>query len=608
VGDNWGAQSAQVGAALIGNGTVANPLNLAPQGAVNGQFMQFNGMAWVPANLPPTVGDNWGAQSAVVGTTLIGNGTVATPLNLAQQSANVGEVLKWNGATWLPSADNSGGTGDNYIGGTGIQITGVSPNFVINNIGDADNVPTNELQNLSIVGDVLSISNGNSVNIPVGPTYNAGAGISLAGNTITNTGDLSFTNELQNLSIVGDLLSISNGNSVNIPVGPTYTAGAGISLAGNVIANTGDLSNINELQELKLTGSILEISNGNSVDLDPLLGSGSDDWDKTGNEIFNVNTGNVLIGTNVNTAGKLQVINGDAQPAIFAQSSAGPGGAFTSATGPALITDLGNVGIGTPAPAARLHIVGNGESLRLQGPTPSISFVPGAGAPGYARMFNASLSFGTNDASNVSLVPNGFNAVVASGLTGNVGIGELNLTNASLRVLQKQGGLVIHNQNNGNFWEFSADPANGSLVLLNSSLAGPAGVFLPNGAYMQLSDRRLKTDLSRISNSVLDKMMKLQPMSYRYTAESTDSKRSIGFIAQDMQVLFPELVGQVVNPKTGIEYLNVNYGGLGVLTIKAIQEQQAEIELLKKENEALRSRTESLEARLLRLEKLVGEK
>jgi hypothetical protein len=125
---------------------------------------------------------------------------------------------------------------------------------------------------------------------------------------------------------------------------------------------------------------------------------------------------------------------------------------------------------------------------------------------------------------------------------------------------------------------------------------------------MQLSDSRLKTDLSAISTSVLSRMMKLQPMTYRYTAESADSKHSIGFIAQDMQALFPELVGQVTNPKNGIEYLNINYSGLSVLAVKAIQEQQAELEGLKKENEALRSRTEILEARLSRLEKLVGEK
>ena len=64
-----------------------------------------------------------------------------------------------------------------------------------------------------------------------------------------------------------------------------------------------------------------------------------------------------------------------------------------------------------------------------------------------------------------------------------------------------------------------------------------------------------------------------------------------------MQEEFPELVA-----KNG-DYLSLNYAGFGVLAIKAIQEQQTEIDKLKKENEALKQQMESVEARLQRLEK-----
>lgn len=619
-GDNWGTQTASVGAALTGNGTAGSPLNLAAQGAANGQVLQFNAGAWVPANLPPAGGDDWGAQTAVVAPTLVGNGTVANPLDLAQQGANTGEVLKWNGTTWQPSADNSGGTGDNYSAGAGISVSGSSPNFIISNTGDADANPTNEIQNLTLMGNTLSISNGNSVMLPGGANYNEGAGIDITGNVISNTGDLDNTNELQDLAINGNVLSISGGNSVDLPAAPNYVEGAGIDITGNVIKNTGDLDDTNEFQELSLTGSVLEISDGNSVDLGPLIGNGGDDWGNDGPHIFNTNMGNVLIGTNTNGLGKLQVVNANAgqeagrfiqtggtTAAVFGLSSGGAGGFFSSDTGPALLTGNGNVGIGAAIPAARVHIVGNGESLRLQGNTPTITFVPtgpNAGVPGYARMFNQLLAVGTSDGSNVALTPNGLNSVVANGNNGKVGIGAVNATDASLRVLQTEGGLLLHNQNNNNFWEFSASPVDGSLQLFNSTLGAglPAGTFTPAGLYVP-SDRRLKTEISSLSTGVLAKLIQLNAVSYRYTAESADAKRSLGFLAQDVQALFPELVAQSHDKFGQKGFLSVNYGGFGVLAVKAIQEQQQEIDALKKENEALRAKFESLEARLERLEK-----
>jgi hypothetical protein len=122
---------------------------------------------------------------------------------------------------------------------------------------------------------------GGTVTLPTGTTYTAGAGISLAGNVITNSGDLSATNEIQTISKAGNTVTLSNsggsftvddadasttnelqtlslagasltlsngGGTVTLPTGTTYTAGAGISIAGNVITNSGDLSATNEIQ------------------------------------------------------------------------------------------------------------------------------------------------------------------------------------------------------------------------------------------------------------------------------------------------------------------------------------------------------------------------
>lgn len=46
------------------------------------------------------------------------------------------------------------------------------------------------------------------------------------------------------------------------PAGTTYTNGPGIGISGTVISNTGDLSNTNELQTISKTGSTINLSNG----------------------------------------------------------------------------------------------------------------------------------------------------------------------------------------------------------------------------------------------------------------------------------------------------------------------------------------------------------
>ncbi|MEI7801490.1 MAG: hypothetical protein WCI97_02475, partial [Bacteroidota bacterium] len=250
----WGTQTATTNSTLSGNGTGANPLGIAQQGAATGQVLKWNGSTWVPSTdlIGSSGGDNWGTQTVVTSSALTGGGTFASPLGLAQQGAANGQVLKWNGATWAPANDID-----------------------------------NDAQSLSFIGNTLTISNGNSVTLPTPINYSAGAGINIAGNVISNTGDLSSTNELQTLSIAANQLSISNGNSVVLP-STNYTAGTGINITGSVITNTspdqvvtvtgtGSASvtsaypnftiNATDAQTLSLAGTTISISNGNSVTL-----------------------------------------------------------------------------------------------------------------------------------------------------------------------------------------------------------------------------------------------------------------------------------------------------------------------------------------------------
>jgi hypothetical protein len=93
----------------------------------------------------------------------------------------------------------------------------------VNGVASAPvNLPRTDLQSLSLAGNTLSISNGNSVTLP---SYDYTPQIlSQSENTITlSNGGGSFTlpsfndTDAQSLALNGNTLSISNGNSVTLP-------------------------------------------------------------------------------------------------------------------------------------------------------------------------------------------------------------------------------------------------------------------------------------------------------------------------------------------------------------------------------------------------------
>ena len=130
-------------------------------------------------------------------------------------------------------------------------------------VSDFDTSPTNEIQTLSVTGNSLSISNGNTITLPPDADSNP-------------------VNEIQNLQIVGDSLKISNGNAVKIsgsidldasPLNEIQTLSYSqdtikISLANNIVLpHDADRDSLNELQTLSISNKTITLSKGNSINL-----------------------------------------------------------------------------------------------------------------------------------------------------------------------------------------------------------------------------------------------------------------------------------------------------------------------------------------------------
>ncbi len=111
-----------------------------------------------------------------------------------------------------------------------------------------------------------------------------------------------------------------------------------------------------------------------------------------------------------------------------------------------------------------------------------------------------------------------------------------------------------------------------------------------DGSWNQVSDASMKRDITPIE-SVLKKVLLLRPVTYFYKHNTAKDARSIGFLAQEAAEIFPNTVSK----EDEGDLLGINYASYSVIAIKAIQEQQkiieqqsADIELLKKQMEELK--------------------
>ena len=105
-----------------------------------------------------------------------------------------------------------------------------------------------------------------------------------------------------------------------------------------------------------------------------------------------------------------------------------------------------------------------------------------------------------------------------------------------------------------------------------------ATMNLTTGAVTGSSDLRLKENIKNIDN-ITERLMKLRPVTYNYKTDKTTSVP--GLIAQEVDKVFPDTV---VRPKTENDYYSLYYQYFTPYLIKGFQEQQKEIEQLKKEN------------------------
>jgi len=273
----------------------------------------------------------------------------------------------------------------------------------------------------------------------------------------------------------------------------------------------------------------------------------------------------------------------------------------------------GNVGIGTGTtiPSSKLHVVGN---VFLNAGSAYIASYDNTnnyqasmrwaglqlGNNGTNRIIAGRTNTGggfqfwtnnTNDASDHTVTPNGIMTMAMTN-TGKVGIGVTS-PSAKLTVISSgadgiQLGSDTSSTGNSGRLFFGNSTGNWAMMALGEvlsvrsaavpgSTSGNPRVQLTNyssTAWTASSDESLKENINSIGN-VLDKINDYRCIEYNLI-DDEDKNKKIGFIAQDWQEDFPQIVEQMEDEKIGMKYTET----IPIL-LKAIQELKAEIELLK---------------------------
>lgn len=330
----------------------------------------------------------------------------------------------------------------------------------------------------------------------------------------------------------------------------------------------------------------------------PFGANASNYWTLSSGNIYNNSGTNVGIGA-VAPADKLEV-NGNLKFTGASTVYCGTGTTLSirpgdgSGTGGAITIRGGNAGVGSGGAGGDLNLNAGGN-MPIGG-----SGYGGLGVPGNVNI---------NGSGGYNTVGGAINIIAGQSsywsTTGNVhadviikGGPDLSANDAGNIVIEgghtfTSGGGGASNATGGNIVISSGLAAGtgsaGNIQLMNGNVgigtAAPtqklhvAGNICYTGSIAACSDIRYKTNINPVENS-LDKVLQLKPVTYFWkTADYPDmnfsSRLQVGFIAQDLEKLFPEMVFTDI-----AGYKSIDYSRLTPVLVATIQEQQKQIDAI----------------------------
>lgn len=531
-------------------------------------------------------GDNWGTQNVASDATLDGSGTSASPLKLAdnavtsnkiasravtgskiaQDGASSGQVLKWDGATWIPGDDETGEGGFSLPYSGSLSTHGIA--FSVENQGSGGGIRGISPTGTYGVYGVTTSSVGLAYGVIGASASSDGRGISgeASSTSGSNYGVYGRSSSNEGYGVFGWVNS-TTGTNYGVSGLSSSTSGRGVygearSTTGN---NFGVFGKTNSSLGVGVYG-IAESLTGNTYSV---MGENSS---STGTGVYGVARSNTGLnygvrGTSSSSSGR--GIYGEASNttgttygvAGTSRSSAGHGvfGRASSTTG----VNYGVYGESESSGGRAVYGVAKSSTGKTYGVFGrSQSFYGGIGVVG----INTSMPTGTvyeKDPKPIGVYGEVANEFGYSGFF--------------------KGGQVYIETKLG-IGDFSSHKLH---------VHGNASKTEGGSSWRVWSDERLKTIIGKYTKGLSD-ISSLNPVLFRYNENNplrlpSDTEQA-GFIAQEVQKIFPEAVSEGLSG-----YLEFNIDPINIAIVNAIKELKDENESLKAENESIKFRLESLE-------------
>lgn len=272
----------------------------------------------------------------------------------------------------------------------------------------------------------------------------------------------------------------------------------------------------------------------------------------------------------------------------------------TNGTNRMFLMPDGKLGLGTASPGTSLHIE-NGNTFGNPGITssPSISLYNNNNASSTAHSTMSLRTAGlASGKPYLSMDVNGYfgYSMGINNPTDQLIINaswDFNTTAANNAIIVNRTGQsrVILTERNGGY---ASDWPSGWSGGLSTYDISAYGIYY-NGL-TQRSDRRLKNRINEFGDEVIQRYLKLRPITYFWNQDKPrDTNLQYGLIAQEVETLFPEMV---LTASDSVQTKSVNYQALHAISLKVIQSQQAEIEALKKMQSEIGNRLLLLESKI----------